>query len=87
MRHLAARPVVEASAPLRDAAQITDVGGPVAAIQRSIMERLAEGGSFEIAVARAPENAIDRALTLLSRCAGPVALGAGYFAAARLLLG
>lgn len=87
MPRFAHEPAIETVLPLREPAPFHDVGGPVAAIQRSIMERMAEGGTFEIAVARAPEPAVVQASQLLSRCLGPVALGAGYLLAAYLLLG
>lgn len=51
-------------------------GGPVAALQRSIEDRMAAGDLL-------PEpqvSAFDRAAVLVSRLAGLVALGAGYAA-------
>jgi hypothetical protein len=83
MRTLARKPAADPQLPAT-AATIAG-GGVVGAIQRSIVDRMAEGGAFEIAVASAPEDSVQRAVALLSRCAGPLALGGGYFVAARLL--
>ena len=85
MRDLARKPAVQDLPELRAPAPILEVGGPVAAMQQSLAERLAAPGAYLLPVPK--DSLVDRWSAIASRLAGPVALGLGYLAAARLLAG
>ena len=85
MRQLAQLPRVEPAASSPESASFGHLGGPVAAMHQSLADRLAADPIGLSPVP--PETDIERTVRMLSRVAGPVALGLGYIVAARLMPG
>jgi hypothetical protein len=87
MRHALRKPTRQhATATPRPASPVAQ-GGPVAALQQSIQERI---GSIDLALALLPTpraQVAERLIDTISRAAGPIVLGLAYGVTAFAFLG